>query len=191
MKHAMILASLVLVSAPAVGSQGDHSPYKDEATRAIKSLSEEDVAELKRGGGWGLAKPAELNGVPGPAHVLELKEALTLTDAQVAAVTSVHQQMQAKAITEGEKLIQLEQALDQRFQDKSMTEALLRKQLKEIAMVKSNLRFTHLSAHLETLPILSAEQVQRYAVLRGYSAASCDEPPKGHDPALWRKHNGC
>ena len=44
------------------------------------------IAELEAGSGWGLALPAELNGRPGPAHLLELKEALGLSPEQVAAI---------------------------------------------------------------------------------------------------------
>ena len=45
------------------------SPYAGQENRQIKSLSANDIQELKRGGGWGLAKAAELNGLPGPAQV--------------------------------------------------------------------------------------------------------------------------
>ena len=52
-------------------------------SRAIKSLSESDIQELRRGGGWGLALPAELNGMPGPVHLLELKDQIPLATDQV------------------------------------------------------------------------------------------------------------
>ena len=35
------------------------SKYVGEENRKIKSLSPDDVEELKKGGGWGLAKAAE------------------------------------------------------------------------------------------------------------------------------------
>jgi hypothetical protein len=54
---------------------GPAMPYAGQDARDIKSLSAEDIAELRRGGGWGFAKSAELNGMPGPAHLLELKTA--------------------------------------------------------------------------------------------------------------------
>ena len=55
------------------------SPYVGQDTRPIKSLSADDILELRRGGGWGLAKAAELNGMPGPAHLLELKDEIPLS----------------------------------------------------------------------------------------------------------------
>ncbi|MBT2326834.1 hypothetical protein J7E62_31490 [Variovorax paradoxus] len=74
----MTIGALALsVSAPA-----QHGPYAGEQQRAIKSLSEKDIADLQAGQGMGLAKAAELNGYPGPAHVLEHADALQLTAVQ-------------------------------------------------------------------------------------------------------------
>ena len=41
------------------------SKYAGEEKRAIKSLSAADIEELQKGGGWGLAKAAELNATLG------------------------------------------------------------------------------------------------------------------------------
>jgi hypothetical protein len=56
------------------------SPYAGMERRAVKALSEQQTADLKARRGMGLSLPAELNGYPGPAHVLELAEALRLSD---------------------------------------------------------------------------------------------------------------
>ena len=58
------------------------SPYAGEQSRSIKSLSQQDVADYMAGKGMGCAKAAELNGYPGPAHVLELADQLALTPSQ-------------------------------------------------------------------------------------------------------------
>ena len=58
------------------------SKYVGEEQRKIKSLSADDISELKKGGGWGLAKAAELNGVPGPVHILQMEKQIGLTDLQ-------------------------------------------------------------------------------------------------------------
>jgi hypothetical protein len=62
------------------------SPYAGLEVRRIKSLSEDDLAELRKGGGWGLALPAELNGMPGPSHLLALKDEIGLSAGQVAKI---------------------------------------------------------------------------------------------------------
>lgn len=78
--------ALSLSTEPVLAQQHDHggghnaaaSPYAGLETRAIKSLSDADIETLRQGGGWGLALAAELNGVPGPAHLLELKDEIGL-----------------------------------------------------------------------------------------------------------------
>lgn len=167
------------------------SKYAGQQTRAIKSLSPADIAELRRGGGWGLARAAELNGIPGPAHILEMKERIHLTPDQTARVQALFETMRAAAIPAGEKLIALEQKLEKEFRAGTVTEDSLRKSLSAIAGARAKLRFIHLSAHLKTPAILSAEQIRRYNILRGYAKDPCTHVPEGHDAAMWKKHNGC
>ena len=57
-------------------------PYAGQQARTIKALSDEDIAALRKGEGMGMAKAAELNGYPGPIHVLTLSSELKLTDSQ-------------------------------------------------------------------------------------------------------------
>lgn len=57
MTQSLSLAIFLLFPAWALAQYGGHgspSPYSDQETRVIKSLSEVDMAELRRGGGWGL-----------------------------------------------------------------------------------------------------------------------------------------
>ena len=53
--------SLIALPAPAADL-----PYAGQQTRAIKALSDDDIAALRAGEGMGMAKAAELNGYPGP-----------------------------------------------------------------------------------------------------------------------------
>jgi len=178
----------------AEASDASHrSAYAGQESRSIKSLSTEDIAELRRGGGWGLAKAAELNGMPGPAHLLEMKDEIALNAAQVSAIEAIYEDMKAAAIAEGERLIGLEEKLERQFRDRTVTDDALRVALDEIAASQKALRYVHLSAHLKTPDILSEAQTNRYNELRGYSDVdSCAAaPPAGHDLAMWRKHNGC
>ena len=180
-----------LAPVPAWAAEMRKSPYAGQQSRPIKSLSADDLAELRRGGGWGLARAAELNGMPGPAHLLELRDRIPLTADQVVAVTAVFERMRAAAVAGGQRLIAGEQALEAAFASGKVSEQELRTLLSEIGRARTALRYTHLAAHLETLPLLTAAQIARYKLLRGYSGDPCANPPKGHDPALWRKHNGC
>ena len=94
---------------------GISRPYAGMQTREVKSLSAQDIVDLREGRGWGLALPAELNGRPGPAHVLELRKELDLNAKQITAITEEFHGMRAAAILAGERLIAAETALDAAF----------------------------------------------------------------------------
>jgi hypothetical protein len=67
---------------PGFGNANSQSPYASQESREIKSLSPQEASDLLAGKGMGFAKAAELNGYPGPAHVLELAAQLQLTPEQ-------------------------------------------------------------------------------------------------------------
>lgn len=167
-----MVVALLAVSGAASGQapHGEHSPYAGEESRAVKSLSPEDIAELRRGGGWGLAKAAELNGMPGPVHLLELKDEIPLTPEQVKAVTAIYERMRAAAIAEGERFLAAEQALEEAFRADAVTQESLQAMLAGIGRSRARLRFIHLLAHLGTPELLTEAQIARYAALRGYHA---------------------
>ena len=194
MKTIALLLLLVTASAAAHAQHDGHrpmAPYAGQDARDIKSLSAEDIAELRRGGGWGLAKAAELNGMPGPAHLLELRDQIGLTPNQASAIQAIFDKMRADAIREGERLIAFERALEEQFRNRAVTDQSLRQALTEIEQSRQALRYIHLSAHLTTPPLLTPEQVQRYNILRGYAENPCSTVPPGHDATTWRQHNGC
>lgn len=72
----LVVFLLIPLSGFAVSEHSHKSKYVGQEKREIKSLSETDIEELRNGRGWGLAKAAELNGLPGPAHLLEMKKAI-------------------------------------------------------------------------------------------------------------------
>ncbi|UYN93999.1 MAG: hypothetical protein KIT25_18385 [Enhydrobacter sp.] len=194
MIRVLIVLLVAMASVPTAAQHGGHgaaAPYAGQQVRAIKSLSAEDVEELRRGGGWGLAKVAELNGVPGPAHVLELADRIGLSAEQVASVRAVFERMRVAATREGERLIGLEMALETSFRERTVTDETLRRALGEIERSRLILRYIHLAAHLETASLLMPPQIALYNDLRGYGADPCRDVPVGHDPVLWRRHNGC
>jgi len=148
------------------------SPYVGMQTRSIKTLSDKQIADLKAGRGMGLALPAELNGYPGPAHVLELADQLGLSAEQKARIQSLFDSMKAEAVPLGERLLEQEAALDQQFASSSITPERLKAATAAIGVTQGKLRETHLKYHLQTAQILSAEQMQHYSMLRGYGSDS-------------------
>ncbi|MEM6663914.1 MAG: hypothetical protein AAF666_17265 [Pseudomonadota bacterium] len=193
----VLSTTVVLFAMPLSAFAQDHGhkhggkPYAGFEKREVKSLSDQDIAELRRGGGWGLALPAELNGLPGPAHLLELQEELALSTDQVAEITGLFEEMLTEAIAAGEEFITAESAVSAAFEDTELSEDELAIVLAKAAEARAALRMVHLSRHLATPALLSDEQVRRYSVLRGYSDDPCTNVPEGHDPTMWRRHNGC
>jgi Spy/CpxP family protein refolding chaperone len=155
-----LLASIAFAQSPYVGMQA----------RPIKSLSEQQVADLKAGRGMGLALAAELNGYPGPAHVLELADQLGLSAEQKARVQNLFDSMKAEALPLGAKLLDQEAALDGQFADRSITPETLKAETAQIGVTQAELRNAHLKYHLQTAQILTPDQMQRYSVLRGYGS---------------------
>ena len=105
MKSVTALPAIVLLLVATAHAQ---QPYSGLEARPIKALSEQQITDLKQGRGMGLALAAELNGYPGPSHILELAGALRLTDAQKQLVDSLFTAMKAEAIPLGEQLIAAE-----------------------------------------------------------------------------------
>ncbi len=188
----MRVLALVLSIAIAMPALAQHaSPYAGEHQREIVSLSEADMQELRRGGGWGLARAAELNGVPGPTHLIELKDKIGLSEAQLDLLIDIRDRMRADAISAGTQLIAAERTLDEAFKSGAPDAATLAHLVSEAGAARTTLRLIHLSAHLGTPTLLTADQIAKYNTLRGYADDPCAAVPTGHDATQWRKHNGC
>ncbi len=150
------------------------TPYKGQETRAISSLSDSDVQQLLAGGGWGFAKPAELNGYPGPAHVLELANEMKLTKDQHRRIEDIFKAMQTRAKQLGKKYVAAERAVSQSFRDGSVTAASMQKLLQASGDIRIALRAAHLVAHLQTTKLLTKPQIEKYNLLRGYTGATAN-----------------
>ena len=169
------LTAALLAAAPAAAET--HHPYAGQEKRGIKALSDVEIGDLMAGRGMGLAKAAELNGFPGPMHVLEHEKALNLTQAQRAAIAEIRTRMAAAAQVLGREIVEAERALETSFAEKRIDAGLLKTQTEAIAALMGRLRAVHLAAHIETKALLSETQIAQYAALRGYSG---DAPPQRH-----------
>ena len=164
MRGLAVAAVLAFTVAPATAQ----SPYAGMQARPIKALSEQQVTDLKLGRGMGLAMPAELNGYPGPMHVLEHAGALRLSGEQRQRTAALIEAMKAEAIPVGERLIEQEAELDRLFADRAVTAESLRAVTADIGATQARLREAHLKYHLAMRELLTAEQVEQYQTLRGY-----------------------
>src|SRR2546430_16621065 len=91
------------------------SPYVHEQSRSIKALSDQEMADYAAGKGMGFARAAELNGYPGPAHVLDLADELMLSAPQRGRTAALFRRMQARASALGARLVDEERRLDTLF----------------------------------------------------------------------------
>lgn len=150
--------------------QHTHSAYSSHQTREIKALSADEVEGYLSGAGLGMALPGELNGYPGPRHVLELADNLELSQEQAATVRRIFDSMESQAIELGVQVVELERRLDAEFAERSIAPAKLTSLTDEIAQLQGRLRAVHLQAHLEVADVLTPGQRQEYDRLRGYEA---------------------
>jgi len=165
----VVAALMILLAGPAVAQHHHgHSPYAGTHQRPIKALSDQQLADLRAGRGMGLALAAELNGYPGPLHVLELADRLQLSGDQGQRVQALYTAMKGEAVAAGEKLIAVEQELDRQFAEKEITPSRLASLTSQIGERQGQLRAIHLKYHLTTAEVLTPDQRQRYRELRGY-----------------------
>jgi len=179
MMRAIVLFSAALFLVTGTALAQNPQPYAGLQTRPLKALSEGQLADLREGRGMGLALAGELNGYPGPKHVLELARELNLTDAQRAHTQELFDAMKAEAIPLGQQLISAETDLDRQFSGRTITRASLTAATAAIGATQGELRATHLKYHLAMMDVLTPEQIRRYGELRGYAAA-----PAGHSPSM-------
>jgi hypothetical protein len=118
-----------------------------------------------------LALAAELNGYPGPLHVLELAEHLGLSPEQRSRTQTLFEQMKEEAILIGNRLISEETALDRLFAERNITAEALASATARIGAAQAELRAVHLRYHLTMVEVLSPQQVARYNESRGYGRA--------------------
>ena len=176
----MIRAALAC-AALATAAVAEEAPYAGQDGREVSSFSAEDMNALRAGDGWGLAKPAELNGWPGPRHILDLSDDLDLTDAQEAAVSAIFDAMNARARALGADLIAAEAALDAAFETREIDPAELNRLIGDAEALRADLREAHLAAHLEATPLLTRHQRMTYAQIRGYGTPGAHDGHGGHD----------
>ena len=176
----IVVFALALTSVTALAQH--QQPYAGFEERPVKALSAEQIADLRAGRGMGLALAAELNGYPGPIHVLEHAQALALTDAQRARTQALYDAMKAEAVALGEALIAEETALDRAFASRAITPDALTQATAAIGLTQAALRAAHLRYHLAQVEVLTPEQVRRYAELRGYAGS-------GHGGGHPRRHH--
>lgn len=189
MRMRLTIAVLALASAATVAFAQHHhgkgrtppaQPYAGQQTREVASLSAKEVQGFLDGRGMGLAKSAELNGHPGPLHVLDLADELRLTPERRQQVRAAFEHMKAKAKALGEAYVNAEKAVDQAFKAGPADAAEVSARVAEANRLLGQVRLSHLLAHVKITPLLTPEQRARYAELRGYTVGKAGHGTHKH-----------
>jgi Spy/CpxP family protein refolding chaperone len=158
-------------AATKLGAATTPAGYAGQQTREIKALSAQEQQDWLDGKGMGLAKPAELNGYPGPMHTLEHGKALKLTDTQRSKTETLMQQHKSAVRELGKQLIAEERNLDAQFAQRKITVEQVNTITAKISALQGQIRAEHLRTHLAQTEILTPEQVASYNALRGYGGS--------------------
>jgi Spy/CpxP family protein refolding chaperone len=186
-KRRIVLLGLVATLGATLGltdggwAASSDAPYAGWQARPIKALSQGQVDDLLNGRGMGLALPAELNGYPGPRHVLDLAARLKLSPEQRDRTKALFEKMRARAVVLGERIVAGEQALDRLFETGRASEPAIQDATLEIGRLQGELRALHLGYHLTMRDVLTSDQIATYQRLRGYGAQGAhDGRAHGH-----------
>jgi hypothetical protein len=181
MRFLMGCVMAISMGVPSAAEEALTSPYRDQAGSEIRGLTGKEISELREGRGMGLARAAELNGYPGPRHVLDAAREgrLHLRPDQLQAVQRLFDGMAREAQRLGDMILAEERALESEFRRGTIRESDLRAGVMRIAALQGQLRAVHLRAHLETRPVLSEQQIRHYNQLRGYDASPPREQEHG------------
>jgi Spy/CpxP family protein refolding chaperone len=177
MKLLFAFSILALAAGGAAAQHGGHhgghasapTPYAGLQAREIKALSADEARGLLEGQGMRFALAAELNGYPGPLHVLEHADGLQLTPAQRRQTQELMAAHKAEARTLGAQLVEAERELDHAFARRVVDDGAIASLTDRIARLQGQLRASHLRTHVQQTALLSPQQVAQYQQLRGYA----------------------
>ena len=150
------------------GTSAPASGYAGFEKRQVASFSDDDVKAMLDGRGMGFALPAEINGYPGPMHVLQLADELGLTTEQRSAMQQLFERMRVRAQQAAARYVTAEQAVDQAFRSGKADVVTIANLVRDADQRRADTRLAHLETHLEAAPLLTAEQLAKYVTLRGY-----------------------
>jgi len=170
MKPMLVGAALSLLLAVPLTGPLAAPPAQAGGLAAHHACLEEERQAIERGQGFGMALVADRNGFPGPRHILDMKDELELSADQVRDVQQLFDKMHSRAVELGNELLAKEAELDRLFAQSVSGEASVRHLLTESALLRAELRWVHIFAHLEARDLLTPEQRHAYHAARYGSA---------------------
>lgn len=158
------LAALLVASAMPAGAQ--QTPQSGHKGGGPQSMQMREHRSLMQGRGMGMARIADVNGYPGPMHVLQHAEALELSEEQRAQTAEIRDRVRNEAPAIGEQIVAAEKRLEAMFAEGEVEPAAMDALLSEIADLRARFRSVHLTAHLDQARVLTEAQIEQYMELR-------------------------
>jgi Spy/CpxP family protein refolding chaperone len=165
----LCLLVAVLLAAASAAPAAEQQPYAGLHERPISAMSAEEIDALTNGLGFSQALAAELNGYPGPRHVLDLADQLGLDDEREAVISALFDEMKVEAIAAGQAVLTAEADFDALFHEGGPSEDEVMSAAEEIGRLRGILRGIHLRYHLQTTALLTPHQIALYNAARGYA----------------------
>jgi Spy/CpxP family protein refolding chaperone len=165
MKAPFLLVALLVLGSSSMAEEA--TAHAGQNSREIKALSAAEIQGYLEGRGMGFAKTAELNGYPGPDHVLELANQLELTPQQRSKAEHLKRSMKKAAARLGYWRVETEHRLDVLFAKGEADDEKITPLVQRIGSLDAEIRLVHLRAHIEMRRALTAEQIKKYQQLRG------------------------
>lgn len=127
-----------------------------------------DKESLENGEGAGMASYADVNGYPGPKHILEMQDQLNMSEEQRKDIESIFEAMSESALAKGDAIVRKEVELEKLFSEGKATEGEVKRLSREIGALRGELRAIHLAAHIQAKQILTEQQVSTYNSIRDH-----------------------
>src|SRR5437773_10198099 len=143
-------------------AQHAHGGAGAQGHQVAQTCASEFEKVVGEGRGFGLAFAADQNGYPGPMHVLELRDRLTLTTDQEAKARELMHAMLAESRPKSARLLDAEARLRRLFADRAADEAAVRAAVADVERARSEVRLVHLLTHLKTRDRLTEAQRRTY-----------------------------
>src|SRR5881296_1766479 len=157
---------LALLGTASSASWGQHDHGHAGGHQAAEACSAEFDKVVGEGRGFGMAFAADQNGYPGPMHVLELQDRLTLTADQEAKAQALMHAMFSESKPKSARLLEAEAKLRRLFADRAADDAAVRAAVAEVERARAEVRLVHLLTHLKARDILTEAQRRVYQEAR-------------------------
>ena len=162
MSMAPVVVGLLAAGSSVSWGQPGHGGEHEGGHQAAQACAVEFDNVVGEGRGFGMAFAADQNGYPGPMHVLELQDRLTLTADQEAKAQALMHAMFSESKPKSARLLEAEAKLRRLFADRAADDAAVRAAVAEVERARAEVRLVHLLTHLKTRDLLTEDQRRLY-----------------------------